>query len=293
MTCSQSCRYLLRAPGVYLPEWACAVLDRMVLDALRREVRGQYSDLDYVLGAVHEAGLRFRVAAATGPEAGWTPPTAGLHCRRLWTRRQPLPGSASARVGCGSSSPPGSSPPPGSAARGRSTWTRSPSTPHCTGRTPSHDRCPAAPAHQGDADRRRRQGEHRPHPRSHRPGARGQAQRIARVYLDATGKLDPLRAEYETGENAEEQALVIIERAPPAGDERAIRAAANVGFDRHWTKATARACELGPAIAEHVQALSDDRRSRVQRRFRDDAVFGLAQPDELRYLNLNGIAAKS
>jgi hypothetical protein len=25
----------------------------MALDALRREVRGQYSDLDYVLGAVH------------------------------------------------------------------------------------------------------------------------------------------------------------------------------------------------------------------------------------------------
>ena len=160
------------------------------------------------------------------------------------------------------------------------------------------------------------------------------AQRIADVYLDATGKLDPLRAEYEAGEtnrlarlqrkafalplndsmaaasyrdaldrfgrlrdepgeNAEEQALVIIDRAARAGDELAIRAAANVGFDRQWTKATARACELVPAIAEHVQALSDDRRSRVHRRFRDDAVFGLAQPDELRHVNLNGIAAES
>ena len=160
------------------------------------------------------------------------------------------------------------------------------------------------------------------------------AQRIARVFLDATGKLDPLRAEYEAdetnrlarlerkafalplndtmaaasyrdaldrfgrlrdepGENAEEQAMVIIDRAARAGDELAVRAAANVGFDRQWTKATARACELVPAIAEHVQALSDDRRSRVHRRFRDDAVFGLAQPDELRHVNLNGIAAES
>jgi hypothetical protein len=160
------------------------------------------------------------------------------------------------------------------------------------------------------------------------------ARRIADVYLAATGKLDPLRAEYEAGqtnrlarlqrkafalplndsmaaasyrdaldrfgrlrdedgENAEEQALIIIERAARAGDELAVRAAANVGFDRQWTKATARACELVPAIAEHVQALSDDRRSRVHRRFRDDAVFGLAQPDELRHVNLNGIAAKS
>ena len=160
------------------------------------------------------------------------------------------------------------------------------------------------------------------------------AQRIARVFLDATGKLDPLRAEYEAdetnrlarlerkafalplndtmaaasyrdaldrfgrlrdepGENAEEQAMVIIDRAARAGDELAVRAAANVGLDRQWTKATARACELVPAIAEHVQALSDDRRSRVHRRFRDDAVFGLAQPDELRHVNLNGIAAES
>jgi len=59
---------LAARPGVYLPDWACAVLDRMVLDALRREVRGQSADLDRVLGAVHEAALRFRVAAAT--EAG-------------------------------------------------------------------------------------------------------------------------------------------------------------------------------------------------------------------------------
>jgi excisionase family DNA binding protein len=40
----------------------------MALDALRRQVRGQSADLDYVLSAVHEAGLRFRVAAAA--EAG-------------------------------------------------------------------------------------------------------------------------------------------------------------------------------------------------------------------------------
>ena len=131
------------------------------------------------------------------------------------------------------------------------------------------------------------------------------AQRIASVYLDATGKLDPLRAEYEAGEanrlarlqrkafalplgdsmaaasyrdaldrfgrlrdddgglSAEEQALVVIERAARAGDELAIRAAANVGFDWQWTKATARACEEVPAIAQHLQALSEDRRSRV------------------------------
>ena len=66
MTCSQSSRYLLPAPGVYLPGWACAVLDRMALDPLRREVRGQYSELDYVLGAVHDAALRFRVASEAG-----------------------------------------------------------------------------------------------------------------------------------------------------------------------------------------------------------------------------------
>ena len=54
--------YLLPDPGVYLPDWACAVLDRMALDAVRREVRGQYSDLDFVLSAVHESALRFRVA---------------------------------------------------------------------------------------------------------------------------------------------------------------------------------------------------------------------------------------
>jgi hypothetical protein len=161
------------------------------------------------------------------------------------------------------------------------------------------------------------------------------AQQIADVYLSATGKLDPLRADYEAGEtnrlarlqrkafalplddsmaaasyrdaldrfgrlqdedrgpNAEEQALIIINRAARAGDELAIRVAANVGFDRHWTKATARACELVPAIAEHVQALAEARRSRVHRRFRDDAVFGLAQPDELRHVNLNATAAKS
>src|SRR5690242_18947010 len=65
---TSSSLYLLPDPGVYLPWWACAVLERMALDALRREVRGQSADLDYVLGAVHEAGLRFRVAAAA--EAG-------------------------------------------------------------------------------------------------------------------------------------------------------------------------------------------------------------------------------
>jgi excisionase family DNA binding protein len=58
--------YLLPEAGVYLPGWACAVLDRMALDALRREVRGQHSDLDYVLGAVHDAALWFRVAAEAG-----------------------------------------------------------------------------------------------------------------------------------------------------------------------------------------------------------------------------------
>jgi excisionase family DNA binding protein len=66
VTCSQPSRYLLPAPGVYLPGWACAVLDRMALDAVRREVRGQHPDLDAVLGAVHEAALRFRVAAEAG-----------------------------------------------------------------------------------------------------------------------------------------------------------------------------------------------------------------------------------
>ena len=81
MTGSQSSRYLLPAPGVYLPGWACAVLDRMVLDALRRELRGQHSDLDYVLGAVHEAGLRFRVAAVA--EAGSRLDTAEI--RSAWS----------------------------------------------------------------------------------------------------------------------------------------------------------------------------------------------------------------
>jgi hypothetical protein len=77
------------------------------------------------------------------------------------------------------------------------------------------------------------------------------------------------------------------------GDDLAVRAAANVSFDRGWTKATARACELVPEIAEHVGALAEDRRSRLHRRFRDDAVFGLAQPDELRYVNLSDLAASS
>jgi len=113
----------------------------------------------------------------------------------------------------------------------------------------------------------------------------------AASYRDALDRFGRLRD--EPGENAEEQALAIVERSARAGDELAIRAAANVGFDRQWTKTTARACELVPAIAEHVQALSDNRRSRVHRRFRDDAVFGLAQPDELRHVNLNGIAAES
>jgi len=113
----------------------------------------------------------------------------------------------------------------------------------------------------------------------------------ATSYRDALDRFGRLRD--EPGENAEEQALAIVERSARAGDELAIRAAANVGFDRQWTKTTARACELVPAIAEHVQALSDNRRSRVHRRFRDDAVFGLAQPDELRHVNLNGIAAES
>lgn len=53
MSRTLSSPYLLPDAGVYLPGWACAVLDRMALDALRRAVRGQYSDLDYVLGAVH------------------------------------------------------------------------------------------------------------------------------------------------------------------------------------------------------------------------------------------------
>jgi hypothetical protein len=66
VTCSQSSRYLLPAPGVYLPGWACAVLDPMALDSFRREVRGQSTDLDYVLGAVHEAALRFRIASEGG-----------------------------------------------------------------------------------------------------------------------------------------------------------------------------------------------------------------------------------
>ena len=114
----------------------------------------------------------------------------------------------------------------------------------------------------------------------------------AASYRDALDRFGRLRDE-DGGLSAEEQALVVVERAARAGDELAIRAAANVGFDRQWTQATARACDLVPAIAEHVQALSDDRRSRVHRRFRDDAVFGLAQPDELRHVNLNGIAAES
>jgi hypothetical protein len=66
MTSEPPSRYLLPVPGVYLPGWACAVLDRMTLDALRREVRGQHSDLDHVLGAVQGAALRFRVAAGSG-----------------------------------------------------------------------------------------------------------------------------------------------------------------------------------------------------------------------------------
>lgn len=74
MTCAQPSRYLLPAPGVYLPGWACAVLDRMALDALRREVRGQHSDLDHVLGAVHEAALRYRVAAGSGSRLDTTRP---------------------------------------------------------------------------------------------------------------------------------------------------------------------------------------------------------------------------
>jgi len=114
----------------------------------------------------------------------------------------------------------------------------------------------------------------------------------AASYRDALDRFGRLRDE-DGGLSAEEQALVVIERAARAGGELAIRAAANVGFDRQWTRATARACELAPTIAEHVQALSEARRSRVPRRFRDDAVFGLAQPDELRHVNLNGIATKS
>jgi hypothetical protein len=43
------------------------------------------------------------------------------------------------------------------------------------------------------------------------------------------------------------------------GDDLAVRAAANVSFDRGWTKATARACELVPEIAEGVGALAEDR----------------------------------
>ena len=103
----------------------------------------------------------------------------------------------------------------------------------------------------------------------------------AASYRDALDRFGRLRDE-DGGQSAEQQALVIIERAARAGDDLAIRAAANVGFDRGWTQATARASELVPAIAEHVQALAEDRRSRVRVRFRDDAIFGLAQPEELR-----------
>jgi hypothetical protein len=106
----------------------------------------------------------------------------------------------------------------------------------------------------------------------------------AASYRDALDRFGRLRD--EPGQNAEEQALVIIERAARAGDDLAVRAAANVSFDRQWTNATARAAELVPEIAQHMQALAKDRRSRVHRRFRDDAVFGLAQPEELRYVDI-------
>jgi hypothetical protein len=81
---------------------------------------------------------------------------------------------------------------------------------------------------------------------------------------------------------AEEHALVMMERAARAGDDLAIRAAANVAFHRDWFRATARACELVPAIAEHVNALAHDDRSRLQHRMRDDAAFNLPAPAEIR-----------
>ena len=99
----------------------------------------------------------------------------------------------------------------------------------------------------------------------------------AASYRDALDRFGSLRDE-DGGLSAEEQALVVIERAARAGDELAIRAASNVGFDRQWARATARACELVPAIAEYVQEPSEARRSRVHRRFRDDAGSGWPSP---------------
>jgi len=44
------------------------------LGSVGREVRGQHADLDFVLGAVHEAALRFRMAAGTGSRLDTTEP---------------------------------------------------------------------------------------------------------------------------------------------------------------------------------------------------------------------------
>jgi hypothetical protein len=98
-------------------------------------------------------------------------------------------------------------------------------------------------------------------------------------YRDAIDRFGKLRDEPHG--TAEDQALVIMERAARAGDQLAIRAAANVAFDRQWSKATARACELVPAVAEHMKVLEHDRQSRLQDRMRDDAVFNLPMPAEI------------
>jgi hypothetical protein len=58
----------------------------------------------------------------------------------------------------------------------------------------------------------------------------------AASYRDAIDRFGALRDEPHG--TAEDQALVIMERAARAGDELAIRAAANVSFDQQWLKAT-------------------------------------------------------
>jgi hypothetical protein len=104
----------------------------------------------------------------------------------------------------------------------------------------------------------------------------------AASYRDAIDRFGALRDEPHG--TAEDQALVIMERAARADDQLAIRAAANVAFDRHWSRATARACELVPAVSEHVKVLEHDRRSRLQYRMRDDAVFNLPMPAEISHI---------
>jgi excisionase family DNA binding protein len=65
-------------PGVFLSGQLCALLDRLALDRLRRELRGQSSVLDAALSAVHEAALSWRISAAPGSELDMAAATTAL-----------------------------------------------------------------------------------------------------------------------------------------------------------------------------------------------------------------------